>query len=329
MTDQPRELGAALTERFTDRWDVRVEGGRLQMVPHRVVRPPVRQSCPAPADVVALLRQQLAAAGLRTADVLLPLRWNRDTDLTISAVQALDPWLKDRRPYVWREGFLPQPVVRFTGERRPDGRLADGYLTAFVNISYVQRVSSVSQHVALLDDWLTALSAVGVHAGRLRIEGDLQVWQRPPVAGITLFLRCDGRDFGDAVLLWHRDDPAFLGTDLGTGLERLRWHLGARSWKHAAFGDLAHLHDTELLDRTRAATLLIMAGIRPGARGPAAALRSLAAGVDPRLAATGLGRLVRKHSRYWRDVGMQGPAWPITATVLEDEVLKQSVGAAA
>jgi hypothetical protein len=30
---------------------------------------------------------------------LLPVRWGRDTDLTISAVQGLDPWLQLLMPF--------------------------------------------------------------------------------------------------------------------------------------------------------------------------------------------------------------------------------------
>lgn len=118
------------------------------------------------------MQRELADHGVHRPP-LLPIRWGRDTDLLISAIQGLDPWLKDGANRVWREGFLPQPVVRFTGERDAGGRLRDGFLTSFVNLSCVQRISGVDRHVELLDAWLDALSAVGIHAGRLRITGNL------------------------------------------------------------------------------------------------------------------------------------------------------------
>jgi len=61
--------------------------------------------------------------------VLGLLAMGRETDLTISAVQALAPYIKPPQPYVYRESFLPQPVVRLTGERDEHGQLRDGFLT--------------------------------------------------------------------------------------------------------------------------------------------------------------------------------------------------------
>lgn len=71
-----------------------------------------------------------------------------------SAVQAVDPYLKHCKPFVFREGFLPQPVVRFTGERSINGQLKDGFLTSFVNLSHVRRISSLDEHAGILDDCL-------------------------------------------------------------------------------------------------------------------------------------------------------------------------------
>ena len=197
------------------------------------VGPPVLSQSPTDRQ---LSSNSLRASGLTTGSSLLPIRWNRDTDVTISAIQALDPWLKDAQPRVWREGFLPQPVVRHTGERDASGALLDGYLTAFINISYVQRVHGCAEAFAILDHWFTALSRVGLHAGRLSVHGDLRPWQRPPVGGITLFIDCDHRGLGDLVLLWNLDNPHFMAVDLGSGVERLRWHLSGRSWSWAASG---------------------------------------------------------------------------------------------
>ncbi|WP_412739614.1 hypothetical protein [Krasilnikovia sp. MM14-A1259] len=318
------ELHTALVARFEDRWDIGADADGFRMVPRRRTLAGRRRSCPSPAQLLDGLRRALAGVGLRVGDALLPQRWNRDTDLTISAVQALDPWLKDRSPFVWREGFLAQPVVRFTGSRAVDGRLEDGYLTSFANVSYVQRVGSADDHVRLLDGWLSALSAIGIHAGRLTIHGSLRAWQRPPVSGITLFIDCDGRGLGDAVLLWNTTDRRFMATDIGSGLERLRWLLGARTWSEAAFGDLGSRHDLALLDATRTAVLLIMAGIKPGPRGVGSALRSVAQDIDTTIAATGLGRIVREHHRYWNCLGLSGTPWPHTATRLEAEVLRRT-----
>ncbi|WP_157631613.1 hypothetical protein [Catelliglobosispora koreensis] len=284
--------------------------------------PSLRRRCPSPHQIASTMRESLQHSGLLTGAPLLPLRWNRDTDLTISAVQALDPWLKDARPIVWREGFLAQPVVRFTGERDASGNLAEGFLTAFTNLSYVQRIAHPRQLADLLDSWFTALSAVGLHAGRLTVQGSLQTWHRPPVSGITLFFEADGVGLGDAVLLWNSQQPTFMAADIGSGLERLRWAISGQAWPEAAFGQECAYYESPLLDAIRTAVLMLMSGIRPAHRGPGAALRGVARAIEPNLARTGLSRVVRAQCAYWRGLGVTGMAWPAITSALEDEVLR-------
>jgi hypothetical protein len=310
----------ALVHRFGSRWDIKEAGGDLRMTRRGPAPSVLRRSLPQ-LELVAGLRTAIEGSGLIAGQPLLPVRWRRDTDLTISAVQALDPWLKDNRPYVWREGFLPQPVVRTSGMGRNGEPLPDGLLSSFVNISYVQRIPAVAAHADLLDHWIGALSAVGLHAGRLTVRGRLDLWHRPPVSGITLSIDCDDRELGDAVLLWNTDRPDHLGSDLGSGLERLAWVLSDQPWKRAAFGELARWHDLTLLDASRTATLLLMSGVRPHPRGAGGTLRATARRIDPAVAVSGLSRLVRAHHRHWAALGVQGPSWPMVASALEDEVL--------
>ncbi|MEV6602810.1 hypothetical protein [Kutzneria sp. NPDC051319] len=317
----PAELLEAARERFAANWQVSLAGQRF------VVRPQsplpsgqVQRIVPEPRQLLNAMASTFATRGVPAAG-LLPIRWGRDTDLTISAVQALDPWLKDGINRVWREGFLPQPVVRFTGERDAQGHLKEGYLTSFCNVSCVQRIASVADHVRLLDIWIEALSAIGIHARRLTIQGDLVCWQRGPVSGITWFITCDSAVFADAVLLWHNDNPLSMATDIGSGLERIRWILSRANWAETTFGPAARRFDTELLDAVRTATLLVMAGIRPSASGTGSALRRVLRSIPSDMAAAGLGRLVRAQRAYWTAIGMTGPDWPQLATLVEDEVL--------
>jgi hypothetical protein len=314
-------LISALDHQFRERWHVGTHGRHLVMR-HRSVTagsaPPRRAL--SPATVLDLVGKEFAGAGVPRSP-LLPLRWGRDTDLLISAVQGLDPWLKDGRRQVLREGYLPQPVVRFTGERDGSGRLRDGFLTSFVNLSCAQRIPDVERHVELMDTWISALSAVGIHAGRLSIHADLTPWRRGPVSGITIFIDCDGTSFSDAVLLWNTANPAHLATDIGSGLERLCWLLSPDPWHQTVFGDDSRLWPGDVLDSIRTATLLVMNGIRPSSRGPGLALRRVLCRVPQPMAAAGLGRLVRTQRSYWATTGVTGSTWPSIATVIEDGVL--------
>jgi hypothetical protein len=320
--DRSTQLLDALHTRFDDRWLIRMDGSSLRMEPRRPVQgEPKRSGDTTPGGVVHQMEHALAERGVRR-DALLPIRWHRDTDLTISAIQALDPWLKDAEPRVWREGFLPQPVVRFTGERDADGRLLDGFLTAFVNLSCVMRIDSVERHVELLDAWISAFSATGLHAGRLALHGDLDVWTRDTVAGITIAIDADGVGLGDAVLLWNRGRPEYMASDLGSGLERLRWLLAGEDWGISTFGGLAKSWDWQVLDAIRAGTLLAMGGIRSASRGAGSALRRTLYILPTSTAEAGLGRLVRIQRMYWVSLGCEGVDWPVITTQLENEALR-------
>jgi hypothetical protein len=315
-------LLAELRHVLGQRWDYHVETSRLRIRYGRVTNafvPPRR--VPDAAETLALIEETSAAHGVPRAP-LLPLRWGAETDLTISAVQALDPYLKDGQPFTYRRGFLPQPVVRFTGPRDERGRLREGVLTSFINVSCVQPVASVREHVQLIDMWLTVLSRLGLHASHLEFRGDLSVWSRGPVQGVTLHILHAGLPIGDAVLLWNREHPENLATDLGSGLERLRWTLDRRDWPTLVFGAAARSSDPDTLDAIRTATLLVGSGIRPSARGPGSAIRRVLRVVPAAAAATGLGRAVRDAHTYWSLAGPLSMPPVQVATVVETTCLQ-------
>jgi hypothetical protein len=136
-SDAANELPAALRHALHDRWEFTRDGERLRIqhcdrgTPYR---PPRR--VPHWADLLDRLESAFEEHGVPRAPHL-PLRWGRETDLVTSAIQALDPYLKYRRPYVYRAGYLPQPFVRFTGRRAASGGLEDGFLISFVNVSRI------------------------------------------------------------------------------------------------------------------------------------------------------------------------------------------------
>jgi hypothetical protein len=248
---------------------------------------------------------------------LLPLRGVHETDYTISAIQALDPHLKQCQPTRHPGGYLPQPVVRFTGKKDATGTLLPGFLTSFVNISCVQPIRSVAQHVYLIDAWISVLSQIGLHARHLRISGRLATWRRREVAGITLKFRHGTLELGDAVLLWNHDNPTFMATDIGSGLERLRWAISRHPWPETVFGQLASEIPLRTLDAIRTAVLITGSGITPAARGPGSALRRLIRDEITQTATTGISRVVRWAHRYWSRIEPLPVPWPEACQVLE------------
>jgi hypothetical protein len=248
------------------------------------------------------------------------LRGLDGAELTFSAVQALDPYLKHRQSHTYGTGFFPQAVVRFTGERDEHGTLRPGFATSFVNTSIVQPVSTVDEHTVLIDAWLGVLSRIGLHSSHHTITGSLATWHRPPVSGITLQFRHRELPFGDAVLLWNADDPGFLATDIGSGLERLRWTLTRQPWPQVVFGALANAADVRTLDAVRTATLVVGSGIYPAPRGPGSAVRRLLRDAADGAGVLGLSRIVRWAHEYWSLVQPLPVPWPEVCRVLDAEM---------
>jgi hypothetical protein len=321
LTGYARDLLAALRETFP-RWDVAFDDGCVVVsycARRTAYRPPRR--APSWAELLTTMSDACASYGIGRAEPL-PLCGIGDAELTFSAVQALDPYIKRCQPHVYRRGFIPQPVVRFTGRRDQFGSLLPGFATSFVNTSVVQPVDSVAEHVELIDAWVGVLSRMGFHARHLTITGRLAPWQRPPVAGITLWFRHEELTFGDAVLLWNRDDPSRLATDIGSGLERLAWARTRLSWPETLYGPLAARADIIALDAVRTATLIVGTGICPAARGPGSLVRRLLRQVPEGTGVWGLSRVVRWAHRYWSQTASLPVPWPQICQTLETESSK-------
>ena len=320
MLNHPSELVTALRRSLGMRWSFDSEGDRLcirYQARGTSYRPPRRLI--GWQEMLGILASTFAEHGIPQVPPL-PLRWNRETDFTISAVQALDPYLKQRLPYSYRQGYLPQPVIRFTGKRDNSGQLADGFLTAFVNVSCVLPVRDLSEHAQILDTWLTVLSRLGLHARHLEIHGATIPWQRGEVKGITLCLTHGGLEIGDIVLLWNASSPWLMATDLGSGLERLRWAITRIAWPLVVHGSLTERADPAVLDSIRAATLIVANGIQPSDRGPGSALKRLTRSIPAASAALGLSVAVRSAHAYWSLTSPPQLPWPDVCQVLEREL---------
>jgi hypothetical protein len=275
-------------------------------------------------ELLALIEEAYTAQGVARAGCL-PLRWRQDTDLVVSAVQALDPLLKQGRDLPHRQGFLPQPVVRFTGRRDACGQLLDGVLTSFVNLSHVRPIGGVEEYAEVFDGWLSVLSHIGLHARHVTLSGELKVWRRREVAGVTLRFHHAGVGLGDIVLLWNGNDPERLAVDLGSGLERLAWARTRRPWPELIHDRFTHHADTEVLDAVRTATLILGHGIAPAPRGAGAAVRRLTRSIPPGTAPFGLSSLCRAYHRYWEIFAPMRVGWPQVTTLLEHEMSRGHV----
>ncbi|GAA2273486.1 hypothetical protein GCM10010368_48620 [Streptomyces roseiscleroticus] len=319
-SDLAQQLLTVLRAALGTHWEFTVDDHHIEARhPDRGTpyRPPRRP--PSWRDLLDSLETSFARDGAPRAGCL-PLRWGRETELTISAIQALDPLLKDGQPRTHRSGFLPQPVVRFTGQRDATGQLKDGFLTSFVNISRVQRIGSLDEYGAILDGWLTVLSRLGFHARHVSIEGELHSWRRRQVEGITLRFRHLEHAFGDIVLLWNNEHPDRMAVDLGSGLERLAWARTQEHWPELIYGSFVGSAPPAALDAIRTATLLVGHGITPAARGAGGITRRVIGAIDRDAARLGVSALVREMYSYWSLVGALHVPWPEITRTIEEEM---------
>jgi hypothetical protein len=316
--DMAQQIPGVLRAALGPHWEFTADGRHIE-VRHRnrgtPYRPPRRP--PSWRELLDSLETGFAQAGV-ARDACLPLHWGRETELTISAVQALDPLLKDGQLRTYRSGFLPQPVVRFTGQRDAAGHLKDGFLTSFVNISRVQRIATLEEYGAILDEWLTVLSRLGFHARHLSISGKPSPWRRRQVEGITLRFHHLDHTLGDIVLLWTSEHPGRMAVDLGSGLERLAWARTQERWHQLIYGSFAEAAPPTTLDAVRTATLLLGHGITPAARGAGGIARRVIGAIDRDAARLGVGALVRDMHSYWSLVGVLRAPWPEIARAIEE-----------
>ncbi|GAA2840757.1 hypothetical protein [Kribbella solani] len=237
----------------------------------------------------------------------------------MSAIQALDPFLKDGQDRFYRSGFLPQPVVRLTGQRDDRGELRDGFLTSFVNVSHIQPIKHHDEFADVINLWLSVLSRLGMHARHITICGHLTVWQRDQVRGTTPRFKHLDMTLGDVNLLWNVDQPQRMAVDLGSGLERLAWTRSRSNWKDLVFGPFANAAPPATLDAIRTATLLLGHGIRPGPRGAAGTTRRI---INTVSAPLGLDPTVRFSHSYWQRLSPLALEWPAIASAIEDERIR-------
>ncbi|WP_157036380.1 hypothetical protein [Streptomonospora alba] len=316
-----------LRRRLGPRWDIAADGPRIR-VEHAdrasPYRPPRRH--PTWDELLATIEDAFVRQGV-ARDRCLPLRWGRETDLTISAVQALDPLLKDGTTRTYRQGFIPQPVVRFTARRDAAGELRDGFTTSFINVSRVEPITDITAYIDAIDGWISVLSAIGLHARHISILGDLTVWRRGAVCGTTLRFQHVGETIGDIVLLWNADEPTRAAIDLGSGLERLAWARSHLPWTQLIYGGFADSAPSGVLDALRTATLLLGHGISPTSRGAGAATRRVLATIPRETASPGVSSVVRHFHGYWNAAAPLPAAWPeITHQIEQDRLAKSRRG---
>lgn len=225
------------------------------------------------------------------------------TDLIIGGVQILDGLIHRKEKAHFDGMFLGQPSVRMQFQDRVTTE--DGISTAFVNVCTEKVNGTFSGHLYTLDQWLGALSSLGLNMRDFTIvmRTKERNWGTGSFDALELFCVYGGLELGDAA---YMKIPTRLGpfveiSDIGFGLERIVWALNKTPRYYDLLMPGTVMIPQEVCDAYRTITLLALSGVRPGNKGSGLQFRRLAKAVSERGCDIDLYAVVGYYLRYWSD----------------------------
>ncbi|MFA5109588.1 MAG: hypothetical protein WC458_03520 [Patescibacteria group bacterium] len=153
------------------------------------------------------------------------------TLFTSAGVQILDEIIFKEEDILNEKMYVSQPVLR----TQFIDNVKEGTSTSFINMSSEKINATLSEHFSSVGDWLSLLEDLGIN------KRDLNIYDRkgePNWGGkafknhiLTFFFK--GLEIGDAIYAYDvpQDSRENLNfSDIGFGLERLRWSLGDNNY---------------------------------------------------------------------------------------------------
>ena len=203
----------------------------------------------------------------------------KDTDFIIAALQIANSYFSEKNYNVSFYSF--QPVTRFN--RLDKSGTEDGFLSSFVNIATVDIGTSIDNYLQRLDDWLSIFSMLSLHTSGFKLKlkpvAENRIYNNAEFNnGMKIKFCYKGLDIGVANLFdVNVQQQNLLVSDFGSSYERLLWsvngmeHFYAPLIPHVEF----FLEDKKKNDRIRTATLMVMTGVLPSAKGSGVKIRSI------------------------------------------------------
>jgi hypothetical protein len=257
----------------------------------------------APGTLWAAVRPALADAGFferRLDDLVCTVG---EPIFIIAALQTLDDVMYRGAALPTQPSFAAQPSIRM----RYVDEVGDveGFGTSFVNIATHEFDITPARFDAHLALWLGILNQLGIARSELTLIEETVPFVAGPYRGWYLLLNWRGIEIGEAIRIDRArtaDGRELALLEFSFGLERLLWAVNGTAAYHRNIGPpLARILDSPVLvDAARTATLMAMAGITPGARGPGGRLRMMVARLDRALGTAALAPLVRHCHAEWR-----------------------------
>lgn len=175
--------------------------------------------------------------------------------------------------------FVTQPVIRLQSE--PIVGQVDGYTTSFINTSTEHLQATPADHLGHIEDWLTALSQLGIYVGdiTIRMKKDNPDWGRGQFRDAVMSFYYKGLEIAYAnyfidVPQASRDSVSI--SDVSFGLERVLWAINKSPSYFQGVGPLHMSFDHRKhkgMDSIRTAVLMSASGVEPGHKDRGSKLR--------------------------------------------------------
>lgn len=202
------------------------------------------------------------------AEPVSVINGNKETIFTTAGVQSLSCYIHDEDHLPSSPIFIAQPVMRTQFLDVID----EGSSINFINVATVGFNQTPEQHIASLDIWMDLFKKLGFRDELFayKVKEFSRYWGDKQIIGEKVFIIYDGLEIGDASYVDNIDQktrqPISL-SDIGFGLERIRWILSGGSYFDIQVKGPGNLLSKEAQVYCSSLSLLASEGLEPSNKG--------------------------------------------------------------
>ena len=202
------------------------------------------------------------------AEPVSVINGDRDTIFTTAGVQSLSRYIHNEDSLPLLPVFIAQPVMR----TQFLDVISEGSSINFINAATIGFNRTPEQHIASLNVWMDLFKKLGFRDELFayKVKEFSQYWGDKQIIGEKIFIIYDGLEIGDASYVDSVDQntrqPISL-SDIGFGLERIRWILSGGSYFDIQAKSSDNLLSNEAKVYCSSLSLLASEGLEPSNKG--------------------------------------------------------------
>ncbi|MEK7116603.1 MAG: hypothetical protein AAB837_00355 [Patescibacteria group bacterium] len=192
------------------------------------------------------------------------------TFFTTAGIQHIETILRDDEGLKKKLFAVTQPVIR----SQFMDKVCEGTSSSFVNFSVESIDSSIEDYISLFKNLINMILSHGVNTKDLRfsLKDDSVKWGQRRFKNSSIKIHLNNIEIGECVYIYDfpvSQENNISITDLGFGIERLRWVMNQTSPYFSEFESIYKTHDTNsaneiasILDPIRAMILIAGEGVK-------------------------------------------------------------------